>query len=39
MNNESILSVLRAPLISEKAARLAEHNQYVFEVAPEATKA
>ncbi|MHB1282696.1 MAG: 50S ribosomal protein L23 [Metallibacterium scheffleri] len=39
MNNELILSVLRAPLISEKAARLAEHNQYVFEVAPEATKA
>lgn len=39
MNNERILSVLRAPHISEKSARLAEHNQYVFLVAPGATKA
>lgn len=39
MNNERILNTLRAPHISEKAARLAENNQYVFVVAPEATKA
>ena len=39
MNNERILDTLRAPHISEKAARLAEKNQYVFVVAPEATKA
>lgn len=39
MSNERILSTLRAPHISEKSARLAETNQYVFLVAPEATKA
>ena len=39
MNNERILDTLRAPHISEKSARLAEHNQYVFVVAPMATKA
>jgi large subunit ribosomal protein L23 len=37
--NERLLSVLRAPHISEKSARLQESNQYVFEVAPDATKA
>jgi large subunit ribosomal protein L23 len=37
--NENLLSVLRAPRISEKSARLAESNQYVFEVASSATKA
>ena len=37
--NERIMSVLRAPHISEKSARLQENNQYVFEVAPAATKA
>ena len=31
----AIMSVLRAPHISEKSARLQEINQYVFEVAPE----
>jgi large subunit ribosomal protein L23 len=36
--NERVLSVLRAPRISEKSAKLAEHNQYVFEVAANATK-
>jgi len=36
--NERVLSVLRAPRISEKSAKLAEHNQYVFEVATNATK-
>ena len=38
-SNERVLNTLRAPHISEKAARLAESNQYVFLVAPEATKA
>lgn len=37
--NERLLSVLRAPHVSEKSARLQEINQYVFEVAPTATKA
>lgn len=39
MNNERILGVLRAPRVSEKTARLQEANQYVFEVAGDATKA
>ncbi|MFN7386664.1 MAG: 50S ribosomal protein L23 [Lysobacteraceae bacterium] len=39
MINESLFSVLRAPKVSEKTARLAESNQYVFEVAKTATKA
>jgi large subunit ribosomal protein L23 len=39
MNNEKILAVLRAPLVSEKTARIQENNQYVFEVALTATKA
>ena len=39
MINESLFSVLRAPKVSEKTARLAESNQYVFEVATTATKA
>ena len=39
MSSEKILSVLRAPHISEKAARVQEINQYVFEVAQDATKA
>ena len=39
MNNEKILAVLRAPLVSEKTARIQEINQYVFEVASNATKA
>lgn len=36
---EALYSVLRAPLVSEKTARLQETNQFVFEVAPGATKA
>lgn len=39
MNSEKILNVLRAPRVSEKTARLQELNQYVFEVATDATKA
>ena len=38
MINESLFSVLRAPKVSEKTARLAESNQYVFEIAKTATK-
>lgn len=38
MINESLYSVLRAPRVSEKTARLAESNQYVFEIAKTATK-
>ncbi|MDR2871874.1 MAG: 50S ribosomal protein L23 [Xanthomonadaceae bacterium] len=38
--NEKIYSVLRAPRVSEKTARLQEvTNQYVFEISSEATKA
>jgi large subunit ribosomal protein L23 len=37
--NERLLNVIRAPRISEKTARLAESNQYVFVVASTATKA
>ncbi|WP_300621945.1 50S ribosomal protein L23 [Dokdonella sp.] len=36
---EQLFSVLRAPHISEKSARLQEQNQFVFEVAQGATKA
>ena len=38
MINERLYSVLRAPKVSEKTARLAESNQYVFEIAKDATK-
>jgi large subunit ribosomal protein L23 len=38
-SNEKILAVLRAPHVSEKTARAQETNQYVFEVAQDATKA
>lgn len=39
MNPERKYLVLRAPLISEKATRIAEkHNQFIFKVAPDATK-
>jgi large subunit ribosomal protein L23 len=38
IKNENLFGVIRAPHISEKSARLGEHNQYVFEVAPDADK-
>jgi len=38
IKNERLYGVLRAPHVSEKSARLSEHNQYVFEVAPDADK-
>ncbi|MEO7198837.1 MAG: 50S ribosomal protein L23 [Dokdonella sp.] len=37
--NERLYQVLRAPIVSEKTARLQESDQYVFEVASTATKA
>ena len=39
MSTIKLLSVIRAPLVSEKTARIQESNQYVFEVATTATKA
>jgi large subunit ribosomal protein L23 len=36
---ERLMSILRAPHISEKSARLQETNQYVFEVTQSANKA
>lgn len=39
MSIERVINALRAPHVSEKSARLQEINQYVFVVAPEATKA
>ncbi len=40
MNDAKLYQVIRAPRVSEKTARLQEvSNQYVFEVATDATKA
>lgn len=39
MNQERIYTVIRAPRISEKSARMAENNKYVFDVDTTATKA
>ncbi len=39
MSTAKIYSIIRAPRVSEKTARLQEINQYVFEVATTATKA
>lgn len=38
MKKERIFQVLLAPQVSEKASVVAEHNQYVFRVRPDATK-
>ncbi len=39
MNNERLMKVLLAPLVSEKASIAADQdNQYVFKVAPDASK-
>jgi large subunit ribosomal protein L23 len=38
MSNAKLLQVLRAPRVSEKTVRIQEMNQYVFEVARDATK-
>ncbi|QDH70691.1 50S ribosomal protein L23 [Marilutibacter alkalisoli] len=40
MNEAKLYTIIRAPRVSEKTARLQEvSNQYVFEVATDATKA
>ena len=40
MNDAKLYNIIRAPLVSEKTARLQEvSNKYVFEVATDATKA
>lgn len=39
MNQERIYTVIRAPRISEKSARIAENSKYVFDVDTTATKA
>ena len=39
MNQERIYTVIRAPRISEKSARMAENSKYVFDVDTTATKA
>ncbi|WP_106475539.1 50S ribosomal protein L23 [Phytohalomonas tamaricis] len=38
MNQERVFKVLLGPHMTEKAAFAAEHNQYVFKVASDATK-
>ena len=39
MNQERLMNILRAPIVSEKSTNGAEqHNQAVFEVATDATK-
>ncbi|HHO70285.1 MAG TPA: 50S ribosomal protein L23 [Halothiobacillus sp.] len=39
MRKERLFEVLRAPVVTEKASRVAENNQYVFKVSRDATKA
>lgn len=39
MSDNRLYDILKTPVVSEKSARLQEnHNQYVFEVAPGASK-
>jgi large subunit ribosomal protein L23 len=38
MDTASLADLIRRPLVTEKATLLLENNQYVFEVAPKATK-
>lgn len=38
MNDERLMQILLAPLVTEKAASVGEHRQYVFEVARDASK-
>jgi len=38
MNQEHLFDVIRAPVVTEKTARAAESNQYVFRVATSASK-
>ena len=38
LSREAMYQVIRSPLITEKATALSEHGQFVFRVAPDATK-
>jgi large subunit ribosomal protein L23 len=38
MNQEKLYTIVKAPRVSEKSARLAEQSQYVFDVDVTATK-
>ena len=38
MSREAMFDTIRAPIITEKATMLSEHNGIVFKVAPDATK-
>ena len=38
LSREAMYQVIRNPLITEKATSLSEHGQFVFRVAPDATK-
>ena len=38
LSREMMYEIIRAPLITEKATQLSEHGQFVFRVAPKATK-
>ncbi len=37
-NPRTLADLIRRPIVTEKATRLLENNQYTFEVAPKATK-
>ena len=38
LSREAMYEIIRAPLITEKATQLSEQGQFVFRVAPKATK-
>ena len=38
LSQQRLYQVLRAPVITEKATMISEHNQFVFYVAPDANK-
>ena len=38
IDSRNLADLIRQPIISEKATMLLENNQYVFDVAPKATK-
>ena len=38
LSREAMYQIIRSPLITEKATSLSEHGQFVFRVAPDATK-
>jgi len=38
VSEERMYDIVRRPMITEKASLIGEHNQYIFEVAPESSK-